>query len=257
MHAGQTRWARMVLGVALLLLTVVLAALLATGSASAEPAPEPPVFDGFQSFPAIADASYPEDYSWTVELSSRQKLVQVDEQTAEVQYEDGVRAFTISAEPAHDSEGATVPTTLAVTGPDVITLTVHHRAGNPAKGGAPFRYPITAGQGWEGGYGTPTVIQGPLDETELREQREREEAARLATLGTPVAPSPAASSCVVPKLKGLSLARSRQRLGAAGCGVGTLERAPGATARSGRVVAQRPRPGRTLSAGTAVALRLG
>jgi hypothetical protein len=35
MHAGQTRWARMALGVALLLLAVVLAALLATGSASA------------------------------------------------------------------------------------------------------------------------------------------------------------------------------------------------------------------------------
>ena len=145
------RWARLALGIALLLVAVVLAALLATGSASAEEAPGPPTYDGLQSFGVIVDAAYPEDYSWTVDLGTGEELVEVDEQLAEVRYAGGYRAFTITPEPAHDAEGATVPTSIAVTPPNILTLTVHHRAGNPARGGAPFDYPISAGSGWEGG----------------------------------------------------------------------------------------------------------
>jgi hypothetical protein len=252
-HAGQMRRARLALGIALLLFALVLAALLATGSASAE-APEPPVYDGSQSFPTIADVSYPEAYSWTVTLGAGQRLVQVDEQTAEVQYASGLRAFEITAEPAHDAEGASVPTTLAVVSPDVIELTVHHRAGNPAKGGAPFVYPVSAGFGWEGGSQT-TVVKGPPDETELREQREREEAA--ARPGPAVAVEPAVPHCAVPRLRGLSLVAARRQLRAADCRVGRVSRSGGVSQRGGRVVEQSPKPGRSLGAGTAVDLRLG
>ncbi len=75
--------------------------------------------------------------------------------------EGGWQASTLTALEAHDAQGATVPTSLAQTGPDVITLTVSHREGNPAAGGAPFSYSISEGAGWEGGYRT---ISFPLVE---------------------------------------------------------------------------------------------
>ena len=64
---------------------------------------------------------------------------------------------------AHDAVGKSVPTTLEVSPPNVVTLTVHHRAGNPAAGGAPFTYPIFEGSGWEGGFSTFEVTVPPSE----------------------------------------------------------------------------------------------
>lgn len=142
-----------------------------TGTARAEF----PSFDGTMTFPAIQDASDSEDYSWKVQLGEDQALELLDDKTAIVYYtENHALALTIFAGLAHDAIGTSVPTTLAVTGDDIITLTVHHRAGNPKAGGAPFDYPVVAGQGWEGGIQPPVIIQGPPDEAELRKRHERE-----------------------------------------------------------------------------------
>ena len=66
-------------------------------------------------------------------------------------------------------------------------------------------------------------MKGPRDEAELREEREREEAA--ARLAAPPATGPVVPHCIVPRLKGLSLASSRRRLRAADCRIGTVDRA--------------------------------
>jgi hypothetical protein len=118
--------------------------LLVASAASAETLP---TFDGLMSFPQIKGPTDPQDFSWQVILSKDQALEQLDDQSALVYYErDHQPALTITAEPAHDAVGTSVPTTLAVSGSDVITLTVHHRDGNPLAGGAPFAYPILAGR---------------------------------------------------------------------------------------------------------------
>jgi hypothetical protein len=205
----------------------------------------------------IQDPSGPEDYSWEVQLAKNQALEQVDDQTAVVYYVgDHTTAFPITAEPAHDAEGASVPTTLAVTGSDVITLTVHHRAGNPKTGGTPFDYPILAGQGWEGGFQT-VYITGPPDEAELGEQRERRERQEWEALEARRS-EVAAEGCVVPRLKGKSLKASRRRLVRAGCKVGSVTvRKKGDSMKAARVIGQSPRPGVALDPPLTVDLKLG
>jgi hypothetical protein len=72
----------------------------------------------------------------------------------------------------------------------------------------------------------------------------------------------AAPRCLVPKLKGRRLAAARRALRRAGCELGTVARptaeaAPGTPARPPMVVAQRPRAGAGLAAGSRVAVTLG
>jgi hypothetical protein len=189
--------------------------MLIAGTANADSLPP---FDGGMSFPQIKSSSDPQDFSWQVILYEGQVLEQMDDQTALVYYErDHEPAFTINATLAHDAIGTNVPTTLAVSEGDVITLTVHHRDGNPLAGGAPFAYPITAGSGWEGGFQT-VVITGPPDEAELRALREQHE--REAQEATPYQGE--AEACIVPRLKGKSLKAAKTQLRLAHCRLGTL-----------------------------------
>lgn len=146
-----------------------------------------PPYDGLMSFPMINGPADPEEFSWEVVLGEGQELEAIDDQHAEVFYTEGHHpALGISVEPAHDADGSNVPTSLSVSGGNVITLTVHHRAGDPAKGGTPFDYPITAGPGWEGGFQT-VIVSGPPDEQELRERREERERREWQGLGLPIA----------------------------------------------------------------------
>lgn len=143
-------------------------------------------------------------------MSPGQKLVQIDDQTAAVEYERDERvAFEIVAEPAHDAVGTSVPTTIAISEGDVVTLTVHHRAGNPAAGGAPFRYPVLDGMGWEGGFQT-TIIEGPPDEQQKRH-----------ALGA-TQPEQASVLCHVPKLKGRSMKDAQRALQTSNCRLGKV-----------------------------------
>ena len=202
-----------------------------------------PSFDGGMQFPQIHSPADPEDYCWEVQLGEEEELRQVDEQHAAVYYDDPAEhiAFTITAEEAHDADGVSVPTTLAVSGPNVITLTIHHRAGNPAAAGTPFAYPITAGAGWEGGFET-VQIEGPPDESELRK-------------GLPVPPSESAAGvCLVPNLIGKSVSASRKILQKWGCRLGPVH---GRRSKSARVVRQYRQPRRSLPAGTKVGVKLG
>jgi len=191
-----------------------------------------PVFDGVMDFPAIQGPSDPEEYSWQVELGENQELEQIDEQTATIFYEDHYPAFSIFAAAAHDSKGTKVPTTLSVSEGSIITLTVHHRAGNPAAGGKQFLYPITSGPVLETGY-KAAIITGAPDEQGPREL------------------------CVVPRLKGKFLPAARKRLRGAGCRVGDVARLKGATARTGKVVTQSPKPGAVRTGRAAVSVTLG
>jgi hypothetical protein len=205
-------------------------------------------------FPAIHGPSDPEEYSWEVTLGPGEQLKSVDGQHAEVYYEDGTVAFVITVEPAHDAVGAAVPTSLGVSEGDVITLVVHHRAGNPAAGGAPFVYPVVAGEGGQNGTGT-VVVTGPPDEEQVREEHER--AAREEREAQPRTGQAVERGCVVPRLTGDSLKVSRRMLRAAGCTIGRLRKRRNATAATGKVIRQSPRPGAVLPRAASIELTLG
>ncbi len=244
---GGNHWRRPPSGYALTVVGMILAGVVALAPTSASAALPP--FNGLTSFPTIQSPADPEEFSWRVTLSEEQQLEAVDDKTARVRYADGHTAFVITAEPAHDADGSTVPTSLVVSGVDVVTLYVHHRAGDPAANGAPFAYPIINGLGWEGGFST-VVIKGPPDDQELREERERIERERS---GKPEA----LKGCAVPRLKGKSLKASKRRLREAGCRVGKVTRLAGATAESGRVIRQSPAPGTMRVQGSVVRVTLG
>jgi hypothetical protein len=210
-------------------------------AAAAQPCP---AFDGAMSFPDIQSPENPEDYCWEVQLGEGQELRQWSETEATVFYESGHEAFTIKATPASDAIGTTVPTTLTVTKPNLITLTVHHRAGNPGAGGAAFAYPVVNGPGWAGGF-EPVQIKGPPDESELK----------LQPLPPPSEEAPThAPTCEVPDLQGRTLKSVKRALHQAGCKLGLVhgDRHPGA-----RIVKQY-RPAYTVRpAGSTVGVRLG
>jgi hypothetical protein len=217
---------------------VALLVALTPAAGAVEPCPE---YDGAMTFPAIHGPEDPEDYCWEVHLYEGQELVEIDNRHAAVYYESGRLAFEIEAEAAHDAEGTTVPTTLAVSGGNIITLTVHHRTGNPAAGGAPFDYPILAGEGWEGG-SQSVEIKGPPDESELR------------TPAAPLVEAVPASPCEVPSLRGRSLKGARRALLRAHCELGPIR---GDRHRGARVVKQYRQAGKALPAGTEVGVKLG
>jgi hypothetical protein len=214
-----------------------------------------PAYEG-GSFPTIHSPSDPEEFSWEVTLGEWQELEQIDDQEVGVYYSNGHLAFSIRATPASDAQGATVPTTIQETGVNVVTLTVHHREGNPAAGGAPFDYPVVDGPGWEGGFHTEVIVMGPPDEMELREQRERQE--RVAGEEREEAERAVqAARCHVPALRGATLAAARERLRHANCRLGSIAKPRGVTARAGRVVTQTAAPGTSLARDTKVGVKLG
>lgn len=132
---------------------------ISTGTSSGVDTVIRPIFDGSMTFQTIREPTSLESFSWTVSMSADQSLKLINSQFAEV-YTDDHPNFGIIAENAHDATGISVPTTLSVAG-NVLTLTVHHRAGIPTAGGAPFTYPITQGLGWEGGLRTYSVNMPP------------------------------------------------------------------------------------------------
>jgi hypothetical protein len=199
-----------------------------------------PVFDGATTFPDIHGPEDPEDYCWEVQLEEGQELRQIDEMRAGVFYtEPEHSAFGITAMRASDAVGTEVPTSLEVIQPNLIVLTVHHRAGNPAAEGAPFDYPVIAGAGWEGGF-ISVEIKGPPDELELKPK--------------PVPPvAEPAPKCNVPALQGRTLKAARRALEHADCRLGPVR---GRHRRGAKVVKQYRRYGAVLPAGTEVGVKL-
>jgi hypothetical protein len=177
-----------------------------------------PTYNGLMSFPAIQGPDGPEEFSWEVELGPEQELRQVDATHAGVFWSDETKVMSIEAEKAHAADGATVPTTLTVTQPNVITLTVHHRS-------APFVYPVSSGVGWEGGFKTEEAIVMPGDQP---------------------APPP---TCVVPDLSNRTLRASRKILHAAHCRLGRVR---GERNRAVHVVEQFRQVGKVLPVWTRI-----
>jgi hypothetical protein len=125
-----------------------------------------PQYNGMMQFAQIRDATSPETYSWEMHMGADQFLASVDGAHAEVKYEDGTRAFLISAERAHDATGAAVDTSLSVSG-KTLSLTVHHRA-------KAFVYPVIAGQAFETSYVPGTVVMPPTEQ-EIEQQAQSED----------------------------------------------------------------------------------
>ena len=224
--AGARRFPRF--GMALLCGVLPLLAI-AVYSAAASADTKLPTYDGLQEFPTIHGPADPEDYSWEVKLPAGETLRLVDDQKAVVEYESETVAWVISAEHARDATGVAVPTTLSMPEANVLTLTVHHRDGNPAAAGTPFTYPINAGESFSVGFSTVYVNSYQEDH------------------------GPKAG-CLVPYLTGYSLKADRRRLSAAGC---VLGRVRGKHTRANRVIKQDVPAGETIAAGSHVSVKLG
>ncbi len=250
MTSGGKKRRRGVAATVAVLCVLVASLAVAVGSAAGEEgdaAPIRPVSDGRFNFPEITSAFAPEEYpfQWGP-LSPELTMRQVDDQEIVVEYKNGPLAYVIQAVPAADAYGATVPTTVKLTEEDIVTLTVRYRSGNPAAGGAPYVFPITEGEGWEGGW---HFGKGEFFEPDPIPM--------MPTVYTPNAPSGSTVTCTVPSLHGLSLHAAKARLRAAHCSIGQVRLAPEATDAKGEVVKQFHAPGTGLAAGAPVAVKLG
>jgi hypothetical protein len=141
-------------------------AAVSANAASGVDAVVRPQYNGAMVFSQIRDPSSPEEFSWEVKLGTGQHLSLLDSAHAEVVYENGARAFLITAELAHDATGAAVETSFNVEG-KVLTLDVHHRIGG-------IVYPVIAGQAYETSYETG-IVPMPPSEQELEEEAQGEE----------------------------------------------------------------------------------
>lgn len=191
-----------------------------------------PPYEGMW-FPQIKGPRDPEDFCFEVQLNEGQTLEQIDDHHVGVRSKTGAIAWEVQAALAHDATGVEVPTTIAVTGGNLVTLTVHHRAGNSAAGGTPFTYPISPGAGWEGGFATVTVLMPPAEPGPQ--------------------PGQVGYQCEVPNLQGKSLRLVQRELRSAHCNLGPVH---GQRRRGAKVVKQYRRAGKTLPAGTEVGVKL-
>lgn len=74
---------------------------------------------------------------------------------------------------------------------------------------------------------------------------------------TPIAAPAPEAHCVVPKLKGKKLKAAKKRLRRADCKIGHVGKRKGVSAKTGKVVKQKPKPGKVLPAGSTVKVTLG
>ena len=79
----------------------------------------------------------------------------------------------------------------------------------------------------------------------------------ISPSASPPPPPPPVHHCVVPRVVGLRLAAARTRIRRAHCRVGKVTRKTSVRRKTGRVLAQSPRPGRRFAAGHKVALVVG
>jgi sugar lactone lactonase YvrE len=121
-----------------------------------------PEYNGALFFTDIRLPTSPDSFTWHVSLQPGQTIKAVNDQAAEVMFEDGTSMGVIAAMPAHDATGAAVPTHLDVQGAN-ITLVVSHKAGS-------YVYPVVAGHSFEVGYSSVIVIEPAIVEEELQEE---------------------------------------------------------------------------------------
>lgn len=239
---GKKRGGLAVIAAAICALLASLVVAVAPAAAEeGNSAPLRPVSEGGLSIPVITGPTAPEEYPVQYEhLLGGVRFRQASDQLIAVEYFALGNAGKIEAVPAYAADGAAVPTSLRLSEDEkgyVVTMIVHHRAGNPAAGGAPFVYPIQ-GSVREGGTFTGAVEVKPKPAAE------------------PTAPMPS-PPCKVPALHGLSLKAAKARLRAAHCAIGTVRIAAPTTARNGKVVKQFRAAGTNLPGGARIAVKLG
>lgn len=78
-----------------------------------------------------------------------------------------------------------------------------------------------------------------------------------STPTTNAPPPTVAPICVVPDVVGTSLKPAKRKIRASGCKLGTVTKRAGASAKTGKVVKQRPKPAISSAAGTRVSITLG
>jgi hypothetical protein len=148
-----------------------------------------------------------------------------------------------------------------------MTFAIEGGAGADTLGGGGLRDTITGGPGADNviaGDGDDTVFvrDGEVDEVDCGEGADAVEADVVDVLtdcegiSLPSEPQPpsAALRCVVPKVRGKTLARARALLAVRHCRLGRVGRAYSRRVRKGRVVSQAKRPGLHLAAGAKVNL---
>ena len=133
--------------------------------------------------------------------------------------------------------GATPATAYTVDSEGQITATAPPHEAGPA----PISVTTIAGTGTSSQAftydGPPTAAPGP------------------APIAGPSAPP--AATCLVPNLKGRKLKASKRSSLAADCKIGKVTKKKGVTAKTGKVKAQAPKPGKVLAAGSKVNVTLG
>ena len=76
--------------------------------------------------------------------------------------------------------------------------------------------------------------------------------------GSATAPQPFDyEGCLVPKLHGKKLKAAKKKLRKSDCKIGKVRKIGGATAKTGTVVKQNPKPGKVLAPGSKVSVKLG
>jgi hypothetical protein len=77
------------------------------------------------------------------------------------------------------------------------------------------------------------------------------------TTNSPPPPPPPPTACIVPKLKGKTVAAAKRAINKAHCSVGKITKVASSPKNRGRVVSQSPKPGTHLKKGSKVALKVG
>jgi beta-lactam-binding protein with PASTA domain len=70
-------------------------------------------------------------------------------------------------------------------------------------------------------------------------------------------PAPPKIQCIVPRLKGKKLAAAKTALRQHHCGVGKITKVKSPKRNRGRVISQKPKPGKHLRKGAKIALKIG
>lgn len=148
----------------------------------------------------------------------------------------------------------TFPTGIPVQAGQVIAIGL--------EAGAPLAYADKPGAGFDR---LPSLLDGATETAMQGSSFELGFNAEISTTPVPapipvqgaVAPASSRSVCRVPNLAGRRLEGARKRIRKAGCRVGTVKKLAGATAKTGVVVKQNPKPGKVLAAGAKVNLKLG
>lgn len=109
----------------------------------------------------------------------------------------------------------------------------------------------------DGPPGPPPDVPGPPPDGDAPPDVTPVDPSGATPTGSQPAPAvPAVDACVIPNVRGATLARARKMLDAARCKLGKVSRRYSARVARGRVVAQRPGPGVQLGAGAAVSVVL-